>query len=287
MVDDGSLALYLKQIAKTAPLSSKEEAELTVRIRNGDRAAFEKLVTANLRFVVSVSHMYANQGLPLSDLINEGNVGLMRAARRFDEKKNFRFISYAVWWIRQGILQALAEQSRIVRLPLNRVSSMHKIGQADIRLRQRHQRSPSPEEIAAECGLRERDVQRMLRVGNRHVSLDAPTGDERTSLYDKLAVDEGAEDDATTQVFLRDELARTLASLEPRERSIILLYFGIDQDTSYTLEEIGRRLNLTRERVRQIKERALGKLKQPAVNHRLRAFSQCAHSSPISPGEQL
>lgn len=272
---DRSLNHYLKQIAKNEPLSSKQEAELAIRVRAGDKEALETLVLANLRFVVSVAHTYKNQGLPLSDLVNEGNLGLIRAAKRFDEKKNFRFISYAVWWIRQAILQALAEQSRIVRLPLNRVSSIHKIGQAQSRLQQRHQRVANTEEIAEEIGEHEHNVQRMIRVGNRHTSLDAPFKDGNGSLYDTLCDDDDdTVEETMTHHLLRKELARSLAALSPREKDIIMLYFGIGHSMSYTLDDIGARFDLTRERVRQIKERALRKLKDPAVTRRLREFSE-------------
>jgi RNA polymerase primary sigma factor len=275
VANDNTLSLYLKEIAHNEPLTSKEEAELSVLIRKGDKAAFERLVLANLRFVVSVSHAYQNQGLPVSDLINEGNIGLMRAARRFDEKKNFRFISYAVWWIRQAILQALAEQSRIVRLPLNRVSSIHKIGQAQTRLQQRYHRNASTLEIAEEIGVSETDVQQMLRVGNRHASLDAPHDDGRPDRYDMLpGVEDETTDDAMMHVSLRAEMGRSLAKLDKREKEILLLYFGIGHDMAFTLEEIGQRYRLTRERVRQIKEKALSKLKLPSVNGRLRVFAQ-------------
>jgi len=275
LAHDASLDIYLKQIAKNAPLSSKEEAGLAARIHKGDRAAFKKLVLANLRFVVSVSHKYMNQGLPISDLINEGNVGLMRAAKRFDEKKNFRFISYAVWWIRQAILQALAEQSRIVRLPLNRVSSICKIDLAQKRLQQRHQRTASLREIGNELGMRENDVLKMMQVATRHASLDAPAEDGRTTLYDKLSDSSaGTVEDAMIRDSLRRELGRSLALLDQREREVINLYFGIGHDTSHTLDDIGQRYSLTRERIRQIKESALKKLKRPSFNCGLREFSQ-------------
>jgi len=277
LAHDDSLDIYLKQIAKNAPLSSKEEADLAARIRKGDRGAFKKLVLANLRFVVSVSHKYMNQGLPISDLINEGNVGLMRAAGRFDEKKNFRFISYAVWWIRQAILQALAEQSRIVRLPLNRVSSIYKIELTQRRLQQRHQRTASLGEIGNELGMHERDVLKMMQVARRHASLDAPSEDGRSTLYDKLTDDgAGTMEDTMTRISLHRELERSLALLDSREREIINLYFGIGHDTSYTLGDIGQRYSLTRERIRQIKESALKKLKRPANNRGLREFSRQA-----------
>jgi RNA polymerase primary sigma factor len=270
---DESLDIYLKEIAKNAPLSSKEEARLASRIRKGDRDAFKKLILANLRFVVSVSHIYMNQGLPVSDLINEGNVGLMRAARRFDETKNFRFISYAVWWIRQAILQALAEQSRIVRLPLNRVGSICKIELAQRRLQQRHQRPVSHREIGNELGMHESDVHKTMQVAGRHASLDAPTADGQTTLHDRLpdSVAGTVEDDMAHDSLSR-ELGKSLALLDIREREVIGLYFGIGHETAHTLDEIGRRFTLTRERIRQIKEKALKKLQRPSFNCRLREF---------------
>lgn len=272
---DDPLNIYLKQIARNAPLSSKEEAELAARIRKGDREAFKKLILANLRFVVSVSHNYMNQGLPISDLINEGNVGLIRAAKRFDEKKNFRFISYAVWWIRQAILQALAEQSRIVRLPLNRVSSIYKIELAQRRLQQRHHRAASHKEVGDELGMCEKDVLRMTQVAMRHASLDAPSEDGQSTLYDKLSGDgAGTVEDAMTRLSLSRQLGRTLSLLDEREKEVINLYFGIGHETSYTLDDIGRRYSLTRERIRQIKEKALKKLKRPSINSGLREFSR-------------
>lgn len=286
LAHDDSIDIYLKQIANNTPLSSKEEAELAVRIRNGDRAAFKTLVMANLLFVVSVSHTYMNQGLPLSDLINEGNLGLMRAAKRFDEKKNFRFISYAVWWIRQAILQALAEQSRIVRLPLNRVSSICKIEQAQRKFQQRNHRAASVEEIGSELGMRESDVNTMMQVSRRHASFDAPSEDGRTTLHDRLpGEDVSVVEDELTAVSLRRELNRSLSLLDPREKEIISLYFGIGHDTAYTLDDIGRRFQLTRERIRQIKERALKKLKQPSVNNGLREFSQRTTNKTVGFGD--
>jgi len=272
---DESINIYLKQIAKNAPLTSKKEAELAARIREGDTDAFKTLVLANLRFVVSVSLTYINQGLPLSDLINVGNVGLMRAARKFDEKKNFRFISYAVWWIRQAILQALADQSRIVRVPINRVGSIYKIEQTQRKLQQRHKRTASMQEIGDEIGMSARDVHMMTQVASRHASLDAPAEDGKATLHDKLSCDgAGAVEEIMTHLSLSQEVGRSLAKLDAREREIIHLYFGIGCETSCTLDEIGYRFSLTRERVRQIKESALNKLKRPAVNCVLREFYQ-------------
>jgi RNA polymerase primary sigma factor len=277
LAHEASLDIYLRQIANNAPLSSKEEASLAARIHRGDRGAFKKLVLANLRFVVSVSHKYMNQGLPVSDLINEGNMGLLRAATRFDEKKNFRFISYAVWWIRQAILQALAEQSRIVRLPLNRVGSICKIDLAQKTLQQRNHRTASAREIGNELGMKEHDVAKMMQVAMRHASLDAPAVDGTVTLYDRLP-DAAANtvEDAMHHDSLSRELGRSLGFLDEREREVVSLYFGVGHDTAYTLDEIGRRYDLTRERIRQIKENALRKLKRPSINRGLRDFAQLA-----------
>ncbi|MBD3242457.1 MAG: sigma-70 family RNA polymerase sigma factor [Chitinivibrionales bacterium] len=260
--DDTAFALYIRQISKTSALSSDREAELAVRIRQGDRSALEELVRANLRFVVSVSRNYQNQGLPLCDLINEGNLGLIRAAKRFDERKNFKFISYAVWWIRQAILQALAEQSRIVKVPLNRVGTIHRIGKTQSKLEQRLRRTPNAAEIAGELKLDVDEVLATLKIGNSHISLDAPMrqGDDHT-LIDSVRSTEETPDGRYSRVSLRTEVGKMLGVLDQRERAVVTLYFGIEEDTPLTLEEIGIRLNLTRERVRQIKEKALKRLK--------------------------
>ncbi|MDR0331083.1 MAG: RNA polymerase sigma factor RpoD/SigA [Chitinispirillales bacterium] len=274
--DDGSLALYLKEISRYKALPIEEEAKLAVRIRSGDRVALDKLVKSNLRFVVSVSRNYQNQGLPLVDLINEGNLGLIRAAKRFDEKKNFKFISYAVWWIRQAILQALAEQSRIVKLPLNRVSAIHKIGVAQSRLEQRYSRNPNADEIADELNIDAQDVHEAVKIGNSHFSLDAPlqSGDD-SKLLDLLQ-DEHAEspDDGVMNISLHTEVDNVLEALSDRERDVVKLYFGIGEETAYTLEEIGIRFNLTRERVRQIKEKALKRLKHSSRTRKLNLFKR-------------
>jgi RNA polymerase primary sigma factor len=261
--EEGSLTLYLKEISKTHALSLEEEAGLAVRIRNGDQRALDRLIRSNLRFVVSVARNYQNQGLPLNDLINEGNIGLMRAAKRFDESKNFKFISYAVWWIRQSILQALAEQSRIIKLPLNRVGTIHKIGRTHTMLEQRLQRPPNTGEIAEEMEINENEVHESLRIGNSHVSLDAPMqGTEDARLIDMLTDSEQELPDAgLMEISLHEEINATLDMLSQREKEVIRLYFGIGEDTSHTLEEIGQRFNLTRERARQIKESALRRLK--------------------------
>ena len=272
--EESCLALYLKEISKNKTLTLEEEAELAVRIRNGERKALEKLVKANLRFVVSVSRNYQNQGLPLSDLINEGNLGLIRAAKRFDEKKNFKFISYAVWWIRQAILQALAEQSRIIKLPLNRVGTIHKIGKTQSKLEQKYRRAPNVEEIARELSLDENEVRETIKIGNTHMSLDAPLQHGEDSKLIDVLHDENQErpDDGVMDISLQEEIEKTLDTLSEREKEVVKLYFGIGEETAHTLEEIGQRFNLTRERVRQIKEKALRRLKHCSRSKRLKVY---------------
>jgi len=272
--EEGSLALYLKEIGKNKSLTLEEEAKLAVKIRKNDRKALEKLVKANLRFVVSVARNYQNQGLPLSDLINEGNLGLIRAAKRFDEKKNFKFISYAVWWIRQAILQALAEQSRIIKLPLNRVGTIHKIGKMQSKLEQKYRRLPNVEELAAELNLEESEIQETIKIGNSHMSLDAPLQHgEDSKLMDILQDDDQEQPDSgLMEISLQEEISKTLDTLSEREREVVRLYFGIGEETSHTLEEIGQRFNLTRERARQIKEKALRRLKHSSRSKRLYAY---------------
>lgn len=274
VADDGSLALYLKEISRYKALPIEEEAKLAIKIRTGDRYALDKLVKSNLRFVVSVSRNYQNQGLPLIDLINEGNLGLIRAAKRFDEKKNFKFISYAVWWIRQAILQALAEQSRIVKLPLNRVGAIHKIGMVQSKLEQKYSRNPNVEEIADELNIDSQDVQEAIKIGNSHFSLDAPLQNGDDSKLLDLLQDERAEspDEGVMSISLHSEVDTVLEALSDREREVVKLYFGIGEETAYTLEEIGIRFNLTRERVRQIKEKALKRLKHSSRTRRLNLF---------------
>ncbi len=269
--DEGSLALYLKEIGKNRSLSVEEESKLAVKIRQGDRKALELLVKANLRFVVSVARNYQNQGLPLNDLINEGNLGLIRAARRFDEKKNFKFISYAVWWIRQAILQALAEQSRIIKLPLNRVGAIHKIGKVQSKLEQKFQRLPNVEELAAELDLDENEIKETIKIGNTHMSLDAPLQQGEDSRLIDVLQDEFQElpDDGLMEISLQEEVNHTLNTLSEREKEVVRLYFGIGEETSHTLEEIGQRFNLTRERARQIKEKALRRLKHASRSKKL------------------
>ncbi len=272
--EEGSLALYLREIGKNKSLSLEDEAKLAVKIRKGDKKALEKLVNANLRFVVSVARNYQNQGLPLSDLINEGNLGLIRAAKRFDEKKNFKFISYAVWWIRQAILQALAEQSRIIKLPLNRVGTIHKIGKMQSKLEQKFRRLPNVEELAEELKIDISEVRETIKIGNSHMSLDAPLQHgEDSRLMDVLQdEDQLLPDNGLMEVSLQDEISKTLDTLSEREKEVVRLYFGIGEETSHTLEEIGQRFNLTRERARQIKEKALRRLKHSSRSKRLLAY---------------
>ena len=252
--DDSPLARYFFEIGDSRSLPQEEEARLSVRIREGDRKALDRMVRANLKFVVSVAKNYQHQGLPLGDLINEGNLGLIRAAKRFDETKNFKFISYAVWWIRQAILQALAEQSRIVALPLNRVGTIHKIGKAEQRLQQKLSRFPHPEEIAQELDIQESDVEETIRIGSGHISLDSPVDhDDDARLMDILCGDDQElPDQKIMESSLQNEVNKTLETLSDREQEILRLYFGIGEETSYTLEEIGQRFRLTRERARQI-----------------------------------
>lgn len=272
--EDRSLDLYLREIGETPLITADEEVRLARRIKLGDKRALEKLTKANLRFVVSIAKQYQNQGLSLADLINEGNVGLIKAARRFDETRGFKFISYAVWWTRQAILQALAEQSRIVRLPLNRVGTLHKIGKSSARLEQHLGRQPSPGEIAADIQLSEAEVTETLTIFNSHLSLDAPfSQDEQNSLLDILE-DEGqpSPDEEMIRASLQQEVQKALDSLTAREAEVISLYFGLYGKRALTLEEIGSRFSLTRERVRQIKEKAIRRLRHASRSRRLRTF---------------
>ena len=260
--ESASLDKYLQEIGKEELISVEEEVELAQRIKKGDKEALEKLTKANLRFVVSVAKQYQNQGLSLPDLINEGNLGLIKAAEKFDETRGFKFISYAVWWIRQSILQALAEQSRIVRLPLNQVGSLNKINKAFARFEQEHERTPSAEELANELELPKEKVTDTLRVAGRHISVDAPFADgEDNSLLDVLVnTDSPNADRGLINESLATEVERALESLSERERDIIRYFFGIGC-SEMTLEEIGEKFDLTRERVRQIKEKAIRRLR--------------------------
>ena len=271
--DSASLDKYLQEIGREALLPVEEEVELSQRIRKGDRRALDKLVRANLRFVVSVAKQYQNQGLSLPDLINEGNVGLIKAAEKFDETRGFKFISYAVWWIRQTILQALAEQSRIVRLPLNQVGSLNKINKAFARFEQEHERVPSPEELAQELELPREKVTDTLRVAGRHISVDAPFADgEDNSLLDVLVnPDSPNADRGLINESLATEVDRALETLTERERDIIRYFFGIGC-SEMTLEEIGEKFDLTRERVRQIKEKAIRRLRHSSRSKLLKSY---------------
>lgn len=269
-----SLDKYLQEIGKVDLITSDVEVELAKRIREGDQVALEKLTKANLRFVVSVAKQYQNNGLTLGDLINEGNLGLIKAAKRFDEKRGFKFISYAVWWIRQSIMQALAEQSRIVRLPLNRVGSLGKISKTFSDLEQKFQREPSPEEIADVIGVTTEEVIANLKVSGRHVSMDAPFAQgEENNLLDVLSdASEITPDSQLITDSLTLEVQRALATLTERESQVLGLYFGLNNNTAMTLEEIGEKFNLTRERVRQIKEKATARLKHTSRSKTLKSY---------------
>ncbi len=271
--ESASLDKYLQEIGKEELITVEEEVELAQRIKKGDQAALEKLTRANLRFVVSVAKQYQNQGLSLPDLINEGNLGLIKAAEKFDETRGFKFISYAVWWIRQSILQALAEQSRIVRLPLNQVGSLNKINKAFSKFEQEHERKPSPEELAESLDLPADKVADTLRVSGRHVSVDAPFVDgEDNSLLDVLINNDSPNaDKALMMESLAKEIHRALATLTERESDIIRLFFGIGCQ-EMTLEEIGERFGLTRERVRQIKEKAIRRLRHTSRSKLLKSY---------------
>lgn len=269
-----SLDKYLMEIGKVDLITAEEEVKLTKRIREGDPVALEKLTKANLRFVVSVAKQYPNNGLTLGDLINEGNLGLIKAAKRFDETRGFKFISYAVWWIRQSIMSALAEQSRVVRLPLNRVGSINKISKTFSELEQKYQREPSVSEVAEALELTQRDVTDSMRISGRHVSVNAPfaNGEENT-LLDVLENDgEETPDSALMDDSLRTEIQRALATLTQRESAILSLYYGLGGTKPSTLEEIGERFHLTRERVRQIKQNATNKLARSDQSKALKSY---------------
>ena len=271
--ESASLDKYLQEIGREELVTPDEEVELAQRIRKGDQEALEKLTRANLRFVVSVAKQYQNQGLSLPDLINEGNLGLIKAAEKFDETRGFKFISYAVWWIRQSILQALAEQSRIVRLPLNQVGSLNKINKALGEFEQEYERQPSNEELAEMIDIPKDKISDTLRVGSRHVSVDAPFVEgEDNSLLDVLPNDDSPSADKTlVNESLNTEIERALSTLTDREREIIKSFFGIGCQ-EMTLEEIGERFGLTRERVRQIKEKAIRRLKSPSRSKLLKSY---------------
>lgn len=272
--ETASLDKYLQEIGKVDLITADEEVELAKRIKQGDKLALEKLTKANLRFVVSVSKQYQNQGLSLPDLINEGNMGLIKAAQRFDETRGFKFISYAVWWIRQSILQALAEQSRIVRLPLNKIGSINKINKAYAHLEQEFEREPKPAEIAKYLDISVDEVKESMKNNGRHVSMDAPLlSDEETNMYDVLKNEEGSTPE-TELLYdsLRKEIDRAVSTLTPREADVIRLYFGLNGSHPMTLEEIGEKFDLTRERVRQIKEKAIRRLKHASRSKILKTY---------------
>lgn len=270
----GSLDKFLQDVGREEMVSAEEEVLLAQRIRNGDQEALDKLVKANLRFVISVAKQYQNQGLSLPDLINEGNLGLIKAAKRFDETRGFKFISYAVWWIRQAILQALAEQSRIVRLPLNQVGALGKIKKESSRLEQYLERNPTIEELSEILDTSRDKLNDVLSISMRAVSMDAPlVSDDDISLID-VYVDDNAQgtDETVMQESLSTEIQRTLSVLNKRERDIITLFYGIGQTHGYTLDEIANHINITRERVRQIRDKALKRLKQTAKTEQLQSY---------------
>ncbi len=272
--ETASLDKYLQEIGKVDLITAEEEVELAQKIRAGDTNALDKLTKANLRFVVSVAKQYQNQGLTLPDLINEGNLGLIKAAKRFDETRGFKFISYAVWWIRQSILQALAEQSRIVRLPLNKIGSINKINKMYAFLEQANERVPSAEEIAKELDMTVSDVKESMKNSGRHVSMDAPLVEgEDSNLYDVLCSGESPNPDRNLlHESLRTEIERALETLTPREADVVRLYFGLGEKHAMTLEEIGETFDLTRERVRQIKEKAIRRLKHTSRSRILKTY---------------
>ena len=273
--ETASLDKYLQEIGRVDLITAEEEVELARRIR-GDRAALERLTKANLRFVVSVSKQYQNQGLALPDLINEGNLGLIKAAERFDETRGFKFISYAVWWIRQSILQALAEQARIVRLPLNKIGNINKINRAFSELEQKFERPPSAEELAEFLNCSTDEVKQSLAQNGRHVSMDAPLveGDESSSnMYDVMTGDTMPSPENRLVIeSLRSDIQRSLKTLTPRESEVICMFYGLDGRSPMSLEEIGDRFDLTRERVRQIKEKAIRRLKHTSKNKILKSY---------------
>ncbi len=274
--ETASLDKYLQEIGRVDLITADEEVELARRIRTGDRAALERLTKANLRFVVSVSKQYQNQGLALPDLINEGNLGLIKAAERFDETRGFKFISYAVWWIRQSILQALAEQARIVRLPLNKIGNINKINRAFSEMEQQYERPPSAEELAEFLNCSTEEVKQSLAQNGRHVSMDAPLveSDESSSnMYDVMSGDSMPSPESNLVIeSLRSDIQMSLLALTPRESEVLCMFYGLDGRAPMSLEEIGDRFDLTRERVRQIKEKAIRRLKHTSKNKVLRSY---------------
>ncbi|HPE43799.1 MAG TPA: RNA polymerase sigma factor RpoD/SigA [Bacteroidales bacterium] len=272
--ETASLDKYLQDIGKEDMITADQEVELARKIRTGDQKALERMVNANLRFVVSVAKQYQNQGLSLPDLINEGNLGLIKAARRFDETRGFKFISYAVWWIRQSILQALAEQSRIIRLPLNQVGSLNKVRKASSRLEQEFERQPSTDEIAEKLDLPEHKIDSVLKISTRYISTDAPLKEDEDMMFlDSYIPDDAMDtDEPLMQESLGREIQRSLATLSEKEREVLNMYYGIGMSHGFTLEEIGAKFDLTRERVRQIKEKAIRRLKHTARSRLLKAY---------------
>jgi RNA polymerase primary sigma factor len=272
--DDSGLAAYLREISQNTNLTLQQEAELARRIRTGDKEALNTLVQANLKFVVAVCRNYQYQGLPLGDLINEGNLGLIRAAKRFDETMNFKFISYAVWWIRQAILSSLADQSRVINIPPSRVGTIHKMGKTSVKLEQKLGRAPTVAELAEEMGVGINEIHESLQLSASPMSLDAPVKDGEDGRLEDVLEDHNVEspDKSTTAFSLREEMKDILSSLDEREEKVVRLYYGIGLETTYTLEEIAQRFNLTRERVRQIKEKALKRLRHPSRMQKLERF---------------
>jgi len=272
--ENQSLDKYLQEIGEVHLLVPEEEIDLARKIKKGDQLSLERLTKANLRFVVSVAKQYQNQGLSLGDLINEGNLGLIKAAKRFDETRGFKFISYAVWWIRQSILQALAEQSRVVRLPLNRVGALNKIGKAFSNLEQEFEREPSATEIARELDMTPFEVSDTLKISGRHISMDAPFNQgEDNRLLDVIQNEhQPSPDHILISESLKIEIERALSTLTKREAEVVKLYFGLDREHPLTLEEIGEKFNLTRERVRQIKEKAIRRLRHTSRSRSLRTY---------------
>lgn len=274
--DTASFDKYLQEIGRVDLITADQEVELASRIKKGDNAALERLVKANLRFVVSVAKQYQNQGLSLPDLVNEGNLGLIKAAQRFDETRGFKFISYAVWWIRQAILQAIAEQARIVRLPLNKIGNITKINRTFASLEQFHEREPSLDEIAEQLDITASEVSDFMKISGRHVSVDAPISDEddSSSMLDLMSDDQSTNspENELNSESLRSEIERSLATLSFREATVLKMYYGIGYKNPFTLDEIGSSLELTRERVRQIKEKSLRRLKHTSRSKLLKPF---------------
>lgn len=272
--ETASLEKYFQEIGKVDLITANMEVELAQRIREGDQVAFERLIKANLRFVVSVAKQYQNQGLALPDLINEGNLGLIKAAKRFDETRGFKFISYAVWWIRQSIMQALSEQSRIIRLPLNKIGAINKISKMYAFLEQKNERPPSAEEISEKLNMPLGEVKKSMKNSRHHVSLDAPLIEgENSNLYDVLNIGKFPNPDkALLQESLKIEIKRALKTLKPRESDVVQLYYGLGDAHAMTLEEIGKTLHLTRERVRQIKDKSIRRLKKSTRNKLLKSY---------------